>query len=55
MERLSEFWHWVQKVTGIFLLVCLSLYGLRCIMAGQFMSFDQFEHFFRGLVRYIFG
>jgi hypothetical protein len=55
MGRLSEIWQWVQRLTGIFLLVCLSLYGLRCIMTGQVISFDQFERFFRGLVGYIFG
>jgi hypothetical protein len=55
MERLSEFWHWVERVTGVFLLFTLSLYGLRCVMTGQFTSFDEFERFFRGLVRYIFG
>jgi hypothetical protein len=55
MGRISELWHFVERVTGIFLLVCFSLYGLRCLMAGQLVSFDQFEHFFRGLLRYIFG
>jgi len=55
MGRISELWQWVQKLTGIFLLVCFCLYGVRSIMAGQLVSFDQFEQFFKGLVRYIFG
>ncbi len=55
MDRILGLWAWVQKLTGIFLLVCLSLYVLRCIMTGQLVSFDQFEHFFRGLLGYIFG
>jgi len=55
MDRILGLWAWVQKLTGVFLLVCLCLYGLRCLMSGQLISFDQFEHFFKGLVRYIFG
>jgi hypothetical protein len=55
MGRISEFWQLVQRLTGVLLLVCLGLYGLRCLLAGQLVSFDQFEHFFRGLLRYIFA
>ena len=55
MDYIFGLWAWMQKLTSILLLVCLCLYGVRSIMAGQLISFDQFEHFFRGLLRYIFG
>jgi len=55
MDRFFGVWTWVQRLTGIFLVVCVCLYVLRCLMSGQFITFDQFELFFKGLVRYIFG
>ncbi len=29
------------------------LYWMRCMVAWQFLGVDQFEHFLRGLVRYL--
>jgi succinate dehydrogenase/fumarate reductase cytochrome b subunit len=55
MGRIFGLWSWVQRLTGIFLLVCICLYILRCVMTVSLLSFDNFEHFFRGLLRYIFG
>jgi hypothetical protein len=55
MGHISEIWHLVEKVLGIFLLVCLCLYGVHSVMTGRLTTFDQFERFFRGLVGYIFG
>jgi hypothetical protein len=39
---ISEIWHWVERIAGTFLVVCLGLYALRCIVAWDVVSFDQF-------------
>lgn len=52
---LVALWQGVQKLAALALVLCLGLYGLRSLSAGQFLTLDQFELFFRGLCRYIFG
>lgn len=53
MDDLSEVWRLIQKVSGILLLVGVSLYLVRCVVGFQIVSFDQFDHFLRGLFAYI--
>jgi hypothetical protein len=48
-------WHWVKQVSGIFLTVCFCLYVIRCASKFEIVSLDEFEHFFNGLVHYIFA
>jgi CHASE2 domain-containing sensor protein len=55
MPDISEVWRWTQKIAGVFMVVCLCLYVLRCVMAWRFISLDQFDHFMRGLIVYIFS
>ena len=55
MHRLPEIWHWVKVVSGIFVLVCLCLYVIRCFSKGEILSLAEFEAYFNGLARYIFG
>ena len=55
MERMYVVWFWLQRVSGIFAVVCLCLYVLRCLIAGDVLGLDQFGHFMRGLLRYMFG
>ena len=50
---MSDVWRWVERIAGVFMAVCFCLYLIRCISCGQLISFDQFDHFFRGLVAYI--
>lgn len=54
MDGISGMWRWVERVAGVFLIVCFCLYVIRCVSSWQVVSFDQFDHFFRGLVVYIF-
>ena len=49
---IHELWEWVQRIAGILLVVCVCLYAVRCVAAGDFVDADRFYHFLRGLVRY---
>ena len=55
MDRVSEVWHWVKIVSGIFMLVCLCLYMIRCFVKGDTVTLQEFETFFNGLEHYIFS
>jgi hypothetical protein len=54
MHDISEVWHWTQRIAGVLVVVCASLYIIRCLTTGSVVTFDQFDHFMRGLVRTIF-
>lgn len=54
MERMYVVWFWLQRVSGICVLVCLSLYLVRCLLAGDVVGLDEFDWFLRGLLRYVF-
>lgn len=53
ISDISELWQWVQKIAGVLLVVCLCLYVLRCLVAAEFVSIDQFARFLRGLITYL--
>jgi hypothetical protein len=53
ISDIPELWQWVQKIAGVLLVVCLCLYLLRCLVAGEFVGVDRFAHFLRGLVVYL--
>ena len=55
MNRLPEIWHWVKVVSGVFMLVCLCLYIIRCCVKVDFVTLAEFETFFNGLAHYIFS
>jgi hypothetical protein len=55
MDSIQGIWQWVQRIAGILMVVCLCLYVVRCVTTGQVVSFDRFDHYMRGLVRYIFA
>jgi len=55
MNRLPDVWHWVKVVSGIFVIVCLCLYVIRCGSKAEIVSLVEFERFFNGLVHYIFA
>jgi hypothetical protein len=54
MDSFSDVWHVIERVAGVFLIVCFCLYLVRCLCGWQILTFDQFDRFFRGLVLYIF-
>lgn len=49
----SEIWDRLKSLAGILLVAGLCLYALRCILAWDFISVDQYGHFLRGLLRYL--
>lgn len=51
---MSDIWSVFQKVAGVFMVVCFCLYVIRCISCFQLLSFDQFDQYFRELLRFIF-
>lgn len=51
---MSNIWSLIQRVAGVFMVVCFCLYVIRCISGFQLLSFDQFDQYFRGLLGYIF-
>ena len=53
ISDISEFWHWVEKIGGVVLVVCFCLYALRCLASGEFIGMDRFGHFIQGLLRYL--
>ena len=53
MDGIHEVWQWVQRIAGVFVVVCACLYVVHCVTAGQVISFDQFDRYMRGLVAYI--
>jgi len=55
MNRLAGIWHWVKVVSGIFMVVCLCLYVIRCFVKTGIVSLAEFETFFNGLAHYIFA
>jgi hypothetical protein len=54
MGYVLEIWHWTQRIAGVLLVVCLCLYLVRCAVAWDFITFNKFDYFMRGLVSYIF-
>jgi hypothetical protein len=53
MDGLLAWWHWIERIAGVVLVVYLCLYAIRCMATSHFLSPDEFIHFLRGLVGYI--
>jgi CHASE2 domain-containing sensor protein len=51
---MSDVWHVIERVAGVFLVVCFCLYIIRCISCFQLLSLDQFDQYLRELLRFIF-
>lgn len=49
------FWYRIyERVAGILVVVFLTLYLLRCVTAGDFITLGQFGAYLKGLFNYLF-
>jgi hypothetical protein len=53
MDDFFLYYRIYERVAGILVLVFLTLYLLRCLTAGDFISLGQFGAYLKGLFNYV--
>jgi hypothetical protein len=51
MERMSAIWRLFERFCAIYLLAILGLYIFQSVLHGHVMTWDEYDHFMRGLGR----